>query len=71
MEGSYSIPTGGALDNDQGIAPAGWPTGQGTIGNVQPNQGAAAAPPPEQQQGVPTQALPNTQKQPASPFQKQ
>ena len=75
MEGTYSIPTGGGgLDDDQGAAPAGWPTGQGTIGNVQPNPNAATAPPPEQ--GVSNnqpaaQALPGGQGQPASPFQNQ
>ena len=72
MEGSYSIPTGGALNDDQGVAPAGWPTGQGTIGKVQPNPGAAAAPDPGTFNPQPaTQAQPGAQEQPVNPFQNQ
>ncbi len=74
MEGSYGVQPGGGGVDDQGAAPASWPSGQGTIGNVQPNQGNNAAPPPEQ--GISNnqpaaQALPAGQGQPASPFQNQ
>lgn len=37
MEGTYQAPIGGGTSSG-GAAPAGWPQGQGTVGNVNPQQ---------------------------------
>jgi len=43
MEGQYMAPSSGGAGNSSGTAPSGWPSGQGTVGDMGPLQGGAGS----------------------------